>query len=103
MVLKLVQNSDVLKEIAKIRTDKQKIIGFCAETENVVENAIKKIKSKNLDYIVANDVSRKDIGFNVDYNEVVLIDKDCKQVKIDRDTKHNISRKVLENIFGDKK
>lgn len=103
LVLKLVQNPDVLKEIAKIRTDKQKIIGFCAETENVVENAIKKIKSKNLDYIVANDVSRKDIGFNVDYNEVVLIDKDCKQVKIDRDTKHNISRKVLENIFGDKK
>lgn len=103
LVLKLVQNPDVLKEIVKIRTDKQKIIGFCAETENVVENAIKKIKSKNLDYIVANDVSRKDIGFNVDYNEVVLIDKDCKQVKIDRDTKHNISRKVLENIFGDKK
>lgn len=103
LVLKLVQNPDVLKEIAKIRTDKQKIVGFCAETENVVENAIKKIKSKNLDYIVANDVSRKDIGFNVDYNEVVLIDKDCKQVKIDRDTKHNISRKVLENIFGDKK
>lgn len=103
LVLKLVQNPDVLKEIAKIRTDKQKIIGFCAETENVVENAIKKIKSKNLDYIVANDVSRKDIGFNVDYNEVVLIDKDCKQVKVDRDTKHNISRKVLENIFGGEK
>lgn len=99
LTIKLIKNVDVLKEIAKIRTDKQKIIGFCAETDNLIENAIKKVKSKNLDYIIANDVSRKDIGFNVDYNEVIVIDKNEKQFKIERDTKNNIAKKVLEYIF----
>ncbi len=99
LIIKLIKNVDVLKEIAKIRTDKQKIIGFCAETDNLIENAIKKVKAKNLDYIVANDVSRKDIGFNVDYNEVIIIDKNEKQFKIERNTKNNIARKILEYIF----
>lgn len=99
LIIKLVQNPDILKEISKIRNNKQKIIGFCAETENLVENALKKIKSKNLDYIVANDVSRKDIGFNVDYNEVILIDKNENQYKIERNTKHNIAKKILQHIF----
>ncbi len=99
LTIKLIKNVDVLKEIAKIRTDKQKIIGFCAETDNLIENAIKKVKAKNLDYIIANDVSRKDIGFNVDYNEVVIIDRNENQFKIERDTKNNIAKKMLKYIF----
>lgn len=99
LTIKLIQNPDVLKEIAKMRGDQQKIVGFCAETENLVDNAIKKIKSKNLDYIVANDVSRKDIGLSSDNNEVIIIDKDLNQTKIDKDTKINIARKILKKIF----
>ncbi len=99
LTIKLIKNVDVLKEIAKIRTDKQKIIGFCAETDNLIENAVKKVKAKNLNYIIANDVSRKDIGFNVDYNEVVIIDKNENQFKIERDTKNNIAKKILKYIF----
>lgn len=100
LTIKLIQNPDILKEVSKIRSNKQKIIGFCAETENIIENATKKIRSKNLDYIIANDVSKKDTGLNVDYNEVIVIDKSEKQYKIDRDTKHNIAKKILEYIFG---
>ena len=99
LTIKLVQNPDVLKEIAKMRSDGQKIVGFCAETENLIENAIKKIKNKNLDYIVANDVSRKDIGLSADNNEVFIIDKNLNQTKIDKDSKINIARKILKKIF----
>ena len=99
LIIKLIQNPDVLKEISKMRSNQQKIIGFCAETENLIENAIKKIKAKNLDYIVANDVSRKDIGLSSDNNEVVIIDKNLNQTKIEKDSKINISRKILKKIF----
>ena len=101
LTIELIQNPDVLKTVSKLKTkEDQKIVGFCAETENLIENAIKKINSKNLDSIVANDVSRKDIGFNVDYNEVTVINKNGEQIKIEKDTKNNIARKVLNIVFN---
>ncbi|MDR1498990.1 MAG: bifunctional phosphopantothenoylcysteine decarboxylase/phosphopantothenate--cysteine ligase CoaBC [Rickettsiales bacterium] len=102
LTIKLIQNPDILKEIAKMRNKKQKIVGFCAETQNLVENALKKLKSKDLDFIAANDVSRKDIGFSCDFNEVVLIDREEKQYKLERDTKNNVARRILEIVFGEK-
>lgn len=99
LVIEFIQNPDILKEISNIRSNKQKIIGFCAETENLIKNAKNKIKNKNLDYIVANDVSRKDIGFNLNYNEVILIDKNFKEIKIEKDIKYNVAMKILKIIF----
>lgn len=75
------------------------IVGFCAESEHLIENAKIKIKNKGCDYIVANDISRKDIGFNSDENEVYIIDKNLNINHIEKDTKENIAKKILENIF----
>jgi phosphopantothenoylcysteine decarboxylase/phosphopantothenate--cysteine ligase len=75
------------------------IVGFCAESEHLIENAKIKVKTKGCDYIVANDISRKDIGFNSDENEVYIIDKNLNINHIEKDSKENIAKKILENIF----
>jgi phosphopantothenoylcysteine decarboxylase/phosphopantothenate--cysteine ligase len=102
--IELVKNPDILKEISSISKEKQLeahpiIIGFCAESENLIENAKTKIKNKGCDFIIANDISRKDIGFNSDENEVYIIDKNLNINHIEKDTKENIALKILENIF----
>ncbi len=94
--LELVKNPDILKSLAG---SKAKIVGFCAESENLLENAKVKIQNKGCDYLVANDISRKDIGFSSDLNEVYILDKNLNICHIERDTKKNIARKVLEKIF----
>ena len=72
MILELEQTPDILKQLADKDVTK---IAFAAETENIIENAKIKLKNKNVDMIVANDVSRDDIGFNSDNNQVTLIKK----------------------------
>ena len=62
-----------------------------------LENAKKKLDKKNLDFIVLNDVSKKDIGFNSEYNKVTVISKD-NILEIDKDTKLNIADKILDLI-----
>ena len=98
IILELTKNPDILKEISAISC-KAKIVGFCAESENLLENAKEKIQKKGCDYLVANDISRKDIGFSSDMNEVYILDKNLKISHIDRDTKINIAKKILERIF----
>ncbi len=68
----LEKNPDILKELGKKKSKNQILIGFAAETQNHKENAIKKLKEKNLDMIIVNDVSRKDIGFESDENEIIV-------------------------------
>ena len=87
-----------MKEISAINC-KAKIVGFCAESENLLENAKEKIQKKGCDYLVANDISRNDIGFSSDMNEVYILDKNLKISHIERDTKQNIAKKILEKIF----
>ena len=94
LTLELVKNPDILKEISALSSG-AKTVGFCAESENLIENAKTKIKNKGCDYIVANDISRKDIGFNSDENEVYIIDKSLNINHIEKDTKQNIARKIL--------
>ena len=98
ITLELTKNPDILKEISSMDS-KAKIVGFCAESENLLENAKIKIKNKGCDYLVANDISRKDIGFSSDMNEVYILDKNLKISHIERDTKNNIAKKILEKIF----
>lgn len=90
---------DILKYLGDNKLENQIIIGFAAETDNVLENAKKKLNNKNVDYIVLNDVSNKEIGFNSDYNEVYILSKD-KIIKIDKDLKDIISDKILYEIFN---
>lgn len=73
MVLELVENPDIAAAVGENKRPGQTLVGFAAETENLLENARRKLKSKHLDLIVANDVSQPDAGFNVDTNRATLI------------------------------
>ncbi len=93
--IEMVKNPDILKEMGKTKTEKQTVIGFCAESENLITNATKKLNSKNTDYIVANNISRTDIGFGSDFNEVTILSKDGTSKTIERKTKNEVAKEIL--------
>ncbi|MCD8378242.1 MAG: bifunctional phosphopantothenoylcysteine decarboxylase/phosphopantothenate--cysteine ligase CoaBC [Candidatus Gastranaerophilales bacterium] len=99
LTLKFVKNPDILKKISQTKNDKVKIAGFCAESENLIENARQKIINKGCDYLIANDISRKDIGFSSDDNEVYILDKSLNIKHLEKNTKQHIAREILEYIF----
>lgn len=99
ITLTLVKNPDILKEISSIKKS-QIVVGFCAESENLIENAKEKIAKKGCDYLIANDISRKDIGFSSNYNEVTILDKNGNMTKIERADKATVARKIFEAIYG---
>ncbi|MBI5663965.1 MAG: bifunctional phosphopantothenoylcysteine decarboxylase/phosphopantothenate--cysteine ligase CoaBC [Nitrospirae bacterium] len=74
MSLKLKKNADILRELGKKKGGRV-LVGFAAESGKDIKSAVAKLKAKNLDLIVLNDISRKDVGFDVDTNEVTLINK----------------------------
>ncbi len=97
ITLTFVKNPDILKEISAQKTS-QTIVGFCAESENLLENAKEKIASKGCDYLIANDISRKDIGFSSDYNEVTILDKNGGIKQLERADKMSIAKRILDYI-----
>lgn len=97
ITLELVKNPDILADLCKNKTS-QTIVGFCAESENLMENAKTKIEKKGCDYLVANDISRKDIGFNSEENEVTILSQDGAIKKISKAPKSVIARKIWECI-----
>lgn len=97
ITLELIKNPDILAELCKNKTS-QTIVGFCAESENLMENAKTKIEKKGCDYLVANDISRKDIGFNSEENEVTVLSQNGAIKKISKAPKSVIARKILECI-----
>ncbi len=103
LTLELVENPDILKEMCKIKTENQIIVGFCAESENLIENAKEKINKKNCDYICANDISRKDTGFSSDYNELYIIDKKYNITHIEKTDKQTAGLRILKEIYGKSK
>ena len=94
MSIKLVRNPDILLELGKMKGDKV-LVGFAAETNNVEEYAKCKVERKNLDFIVANDVTAKDAGFGTDTNIVKLIDKFGNIQEISS-TKFDIANRILD-------
>ncbi|NLX91197.1 MAG: bifunctional phosphopantothenoylcysteine decarboxylase/phosphopantothenate--cysteine ligase CoaBC [Firmicutes bacterium] len=97
MQLKLVRNPDILKEIAKKKT-KQFLVGFAAETENLLENAARKMEEKNLDMIVANDLGEEGAGFQVDTNIVRLLYRGGVVEEVPLMTKLRLSHLILDRI-----
>ncbi|MDD3437585.1 MAG: bifunctional phosphopantothenoylcysteine decarboxylase/phosphopantothenate--cysteine ligase CoaBC [Candidatus Gastranaerophilales bacterium] len=97
--ISLVKTPDILKEISQKKSKNQLVIGFCAESENVVENAKEKIKKKGCDYLIANDISRSDIGFSSNYNEVYIINKSLNVTKIEKATKTQVAKEIFEVIL----
>ena len=92
------RTEDILKYLGKNKKENQILVGFAAETNNVIEYAKEKIKNKNLDYIVANDVSKKDVGFGTNDNEVFIIDKNYNVMKIEKTSKRRIAKILLEKL-----
>lgn len=97
--LSLVKNPDILKTVSQLDDRTCKVIGFCAESENLIENAKEKIKSKGCDYLIANDISRKDIGFSSDKNEVYILDRNLSVKHLKKSSKEKIAKQILEYIF----
>ena len=95
--IKLKRTPDILRYVGENKKDNQIVIGFAAETNSLLEYAMEKIEKKHLDYIVANDISKNDIGFGSDNNEVYIIDKFDKITKIDKNSKDNVARAIVND------
>jgi len=95
--LQLLCNPDILATLAG-REDRPFCVGFAAETDNLLEHAAQKLRNKNLDLIVANDVRRSDIGFNSDDNAVTVIDRQGEQRRLDKANKSAIARQLIALI-----
>jgi phosphopantothenoylcysteine decarboxylase/phosphopantothenate--cysteine ligase len=100
ITLKLVKNPDILKEVTSDKKDGQVFTGFAAESNDVRDNAIKKLESKKLDMIVANDISRADIGFETDENEVAIYFADGKVVESGKVSKTEVAELILKNALN---
>jgi phosphopantothenoylcysteine decarboxylase/phosphopantothenate--cysteine ligase len=96
MTLELEATPDILKELS-LKKGTQIVVGFAAETENVLENARQKLVSKNLDAIVVNDVSREGVGFDSDRNAVTIISRD-EVVEVLETTKLEVAQRVLDQV-----
>ena len=97
--IKLEKNVDILSYVSNHNSKRPKlVIGFAAETNNLEDNAIEKLKNKNCDMIIANDVSNKSIGFDSDFNEVTIFYKNNKQEKLFAKNKSLISDEIIEKV-----
>jgi phosphopantothenoylcysteine decarboxylase/phosphopantothenate--cysteine ligase len=96
LTLELQPTPDILAEIARHKTS-QLVIGFAAETENVIQNARKKLKSKSLDAIVVNDVSREGVGFDSDRNAVTIL-TESESIEVPETTKWEVAQRVLDCV-----
>jgi len=97
MSIELTRNTDILYEIGQIKKNKI-LIGFAAETNNVIANAKAKIKKKNLDFIVANDITEEGAGFKGDTNVISIIDSQENVQKYDILTKDEVANIILDKV-----
>ncbi len=97
--VKLEKNVDIINYVSNHNSMRPKlVIGFAAETNNLEENAIKKLKNKNCDMIIANDVSNQSIGFDSDFNEVTIFYKNKTKEKLLIKSKSLISDEIVERV-----
>ena len=98
--LDLDKNEDILEYLGKNNKLKPKIlVGFSAETENLIENSLNKLNNKYCDIIIANDVSKKGTGFNVDFNKVSIIEKNGKIENLPKNKKSYIATRIAKKII----
>ncbi len=100
-VMNLEPAVDILAELSRRpRCAGQIVVGFAAETENLIENAAAKLRAKHLDLMVANDVSRDDAGFDVDTNVVTLLFPDGRTIPLEKMSKFDVAHRVLDEVVG---
>jgi phosphopantothenoylcysteine decarboxylase/phosphopantothenate--cysteine ligase len=103
--IQLVKNKDILLELGKRKTEHQFLVGFAAESQNIKEYGLSKLKKKNLDMIVINDISKEGIGFSSDQNEVLILEttQQNSPIQVPCDSKQNIARKILDVVSSNSK
>jgi phosphopantothenoylcysteine decarboxylase/phosphopantothenate--cysteine ligase len=102
LVLKLERTTDILAELGKNKKNSQLLVGFAAESENLLENAQKKLSKKQADYIIANDISNQSIGFGSDKNQVSILSKEGI-VKLPTADKEKLAHQILNYILSGQK
>ena len=98
-IIKLVKTEDILKSVGKVRTDNQTIVGFALETENGLENAKKKLHTKNIDLIVLNEMNESGVGFKTKTNKVSIITKDDNVTTYELKPKNEVALDILNAIY----
>jgi len=102
LVLKLERTTDILAELGKNKKSSQLLVGFAAESENLLENAQKKLSKKQADYIIANDISNQSSGFGSDKNQVSILSKESI-VKLPTADKEKLAHQILNYILSGQK
>lgn len=97
MTLELTKNPDILHELGQKKMKNQVLVGFAAETENIFENATKKLENKNLDLLVLNEISDKNPVFGEDYNQAYLVTSEGMK-KLERMKKSELVQHIWEEI-----
>ncbi|MBI6875061.1 bifunctional phosphopantothenoylcysteine decarboxylase/phosphopantothenate--cysteine ligase CoaBC [Clostridium aciditolerans] len=95
--LTLTKDSDILKKLGELKKH-QVLVGFAAESNDLLQNAEKKLKNKNLDYIVANDITASDTGFASDNNKVTILNRDGRTISLEKMSKRQVARKLFDLI-----
>lgn len=96
MTIELVKNADILSDVSHLE-NRPFTVGFAAESEKLIEHAQSKLERKKLDLIIANDISRSDIGFNQDSNELVILSASSHEA-LPKDTKHSLAKTIVAKI-----
>ena len=99
LVIELERDKDILETLGKQKTN-QIIVGFAAESSNVIENSKSKLKRKNIDYIVANDITSNDTGFASDDNKVTIISSLGDVISLDKMSKREVAKNIFDMIKG---
>ncbi|MDU5491824.1 MAG: bifunctional phosphopantothenoylcysteine decarboxylase/phosphopantothenate--cysteine ligase CoaBC [Clostridium perfringens] len=93
------RDRDILKTLGDMK-ENQILVGFAAESSNLKENAKGKLERKNLDYIVANDISKPETGFASDENKVTIISKSGEEVSLEKMSKREVAKNIFDIIKG---
>lgn len=97
IMLELEKNPDIIGELCRVKGDRI-VVGFAAETENIIEHAVDKLKRKDLDMIIANNVAEQGIGFGSEQNEVTIIDRSGTAKKVPRMSKEEVATIILDSV-----
>ena len=96
--MELVGTPDILKELGKEKPPHQILVGFAAETEDLLANARHKLQKKNLDFIVANDITQEGAGFAADTNIVTIISRDGEAVSWPKMSKLEVAVVIIDKV-----
>ena len=98
ITLTLVKNPDILKQLGSLKKEGQTVIGFAAETHQVIEFAKQKLVKKNADFIIANDVSDQSIGFGSDLHQVTILSKNGEEILLPKVSKHLLAKEIWNHL-----